>query len=275
MGQVSANGIDITYTVHGEGGRGTVLLICGTGQPASMWEVVGTLGGLTDAGYQVVTFDNRGMAGAACPAPPWTADDMANDAAAVLKAIGPAHVMGVSLGALLTQTLALRHPDLVRTATLMVGGGQFSPTWQRAMSGLLELLDAGVKIPKGLEDFVMLNSLLTPAQQADPAMVDLATAIAGGLVESFGPGGQHGQYAADVSWMLTDHVAELATVQPPVLVIANEHDPCFPAAGQRAVAAAVPNGTYVEIPGVSHVSLDPDSLQAGMDALMPFLAAHS
>ena len=60
MGQVNANGIDITHTVRGEGGQGTALLICGTGQPAAMWEVVGTLGGLNDAGYQVVTFDNRG-----------------------------------------------------------------------------------------------------------------------------------------------------------------------------------------------------------------------
>jgi pimeloyl-ACP methyl ester carboxylesterase len=125
MGQVSANGIDVIYEVHGDGDRGTVLLICGTGQPAMMWGALGTTGALTDAGYQVVTFDNRGMSGAACPNPPWTVGDMADDAAAVLAAVGPAHVVGASLGALITQTLALRHPDLVRTATFMFGGDQF------------------------------------------------------------------------------------------------------------------------------------------------------
>ena len=239
-----------------------------------MWEAVGTVAALTDVGYQVVTFDNRGMASAACPSPPWTADDMANDAAAVLEAVGPAHVMGVSLGALITQTLARRHPELVRTATFMAGGGEFGPTWQRIMTALLALHEAGGDIPADLQDFVMLNTFLTPTQQGDPAMVDLALALASGLVEGFGPGGQHGQYAANVSWIRGDHLAELAEIEPPVLVIANEFDPCFPAVGLRAVAAAVPDGTYVEIPGVSHVALDPDSLQAGLDALMPFLSAH-
>ena len=118
MGTVTANGIDISFDVHGVGDRGTVLLICGTGQAAAMWTALGTTGGLTDAGYQVVTFDNRGMAGAACPAPPWTVGDMADDALAVLQAVGPAHVLGASLGALVTQTVALRRPELVRTATL-------------------------------------------------------------------------------------------------------------------------------------------------------------
>ena len=275
MGEVSTKGIDITYAVHGDGDRGTVLLVCGTGQPAAMWEALGTVGGLTDAGYQVVTFENRGMVGAACPPPPWTASDMADDAAAVLQAVGPAHVLGVSLGALLTQTLALRHPDLVRTATFLVGGGQFGPTWQRVMKAFVELYEAGADIPDDLQDFVMLNTFLTPAQRGDHALVELALSIAGGLADSFGPGGQYGQYAANVSWIREDHVTELAGIEPPVLVVANEHDPCFPAPGLRAVAAAVPNGTYVELPGVSHVAFDPDSLHAGMDALLPFLAAHS
>lgn len=127
VGSVSVDGIDITYEVHGDGDRGQVLLICGSGQPAVMWGALGTTGALTEAGYQVVTFDNRGMTGAACPEPPWTVGDMATDAAAVLEAVGASHVVGASLGALITQTLALRHPDLVRSATFMVGGGQFGP----------------------------------------------------------------------------------------------------------------------------------------------------
>lgn len=275
MGEVSANGIDIGYTVHGDEALGTVLLVCGTGQPAAMWGALGIVGSLNEAGYRVVTFDNRGMAGAACPPPPWTMADMTDDAQAVLEAIGPAHVLGASLGALITQTLALRHPDLVRTATLMVGGGQFGPSWQRLMTGLLELHTAGIEIPKDLGHFLMLQAILTPEQRGDPAMVELALALAGGLTESFGPGGEHGQYSANVSWIREDHVTELAGIEPPVLVLANEHDPVFPSTSLRAVAAAVPDGTYVEIANASHLAIDPDTLQAGMDALLPFLASHS
>ncbi|MEO7574005.1 MAG: alpha/beta hydrolase [Acidimicrobiales bacterium] len=274
MGTVSADGIDITYEVHGVGNRSTVLLICGTGQPAVMWSALGTTGALTEAGYQVVTFDNRGMTGAACQAPPWTVGDMATDAAAVLEAVGPSHVVGASLGALITQTLARRHPDLVRTATFMFGGGQFGPAWCPMMTGAVELYAAGGELPPGIETFLMLQAFLTPEQRCDPVMVELAMAMATGLTEGFGPGGQHGQYSASATWITEDHISELAGIQAPVLVIANEHDPIFPAVGQRAVAEALPNGTYFETPGVSHVSIDPDSLQVQMTALLEFLADH-
>jgi pimeloyl-ACP methyl ester carboxylesterase len=272
MGQVRAGGIDIAYDVHGVGARGTVLLVCGTGQPAAMWGALGTTDALTGAGYQVVTFDNRGMAGAACPTPPWTVGDMAADAAAVLEAVGPAHVVGASLGALITQTLALRHPDLVRSATFMFGGGQFGPSWGPLMTGIVELYDSGADPPSGIETFLLLQAFLTPEQRNDPPMVDLATALAGGLTEGFGPGGQHGQYAACATWIAEDHVSELADIRSPVLVVANEHDPVFPAVSLRAVAEAVADGRYVETPGVSHISIDPDSLQVQRTALLEFLA---
>jgi pimeloyl-ACP methyl ester carboxylesterase len=274
MGQVAANGIEITYDTQGDGERGTVLLVCGTGQPAAMWPLLGVSTALVEAGYRVVTFDNRGMVGAACPTPPWTVGEMADDAGAVLAEVGPAHVHGVSLGALITQTLAIRHPDLVRSATLMIGGGQFGPAWQPIMTGMIELYAAGVTPPKAIEQFLMLQAMLTPDQRAEPAMVEMATALAGGLTESFGPGGQHGQYSASATWITEDHITELATISSPVLVVANELDPIFPARGLRDVAAAVPNGTYVEIPGVSHVAMDPVSLQTTMTALVRFLAVN-
>lgn len=274
MTATSANGTTISFDQHGTGDRGTVLLICGTGQPAAMWAAMGPLAQLTDAGFQVVTFDNRGMAGAACPVPPWTVGDMADDAIAVLEAVGPAHVLGVSLGALITQTVALRRPDLVRTAVFTIGGGQFGPAWRPIMAGVVELHATGVPIPAGIEQFIMLRAMLTPEQQSDPELVDFAMAMAGALTEGFGPGGQYGQYSASATWITEDHMSELAAITMPVLVVAHEHDPCFPPSGLRAVAAAVPDGTYVETPGVSHVALDPATLQIEMDAVLKFLAAH-
>lgn len=274
MGQVTAStGIDITYTEHGDGERGTILLICGTGQPAAMWPAIGVVDGLTADGYRVVTFDNRGMAGAACPEPPWTVGDMADDAIAVLEQVGPAHILGASLGALIAQTVALRRPELVRTATFMVGGGQFGEAWKYLMRGSTELIARG-EMPPDLQTFVMLQVILNPEQRNDPAMIELAVALGAGLTDTFGPGGQLGQYSANTTWLGEDHTTELADVQPPVLVIANQHDPIFPARELAAVAAAVPDGTYVEIPDASHVGLDPTSLQLTMDALLKFLAAH-
>jgi pimeloyl-ACP methyl ester carboxylesterase len=271
---VTGPSFDIDYEVHGADERGTVLLICGTGQPAVMWSALGTIGGLTDAGYRVVTFDNRGIAGAACPAPPWTVDDMADDAIAVLESIGPAHVLGASLGALITQTVALRRAELVRGVIFIVGGGNFSPSFRHALNGLVALYERGIEPPKGLEDFMMLQAMLTPEQRADSSMVDLALSMSAALTETFGPGGQHGQYAADAAWANEDHLGELAGMQMPVLVLGNEHDPIFPTSGLQQVATTVPSGTYVEVPGASHVAMDPASNDVVLTAIRDFLAAH-
>jgi pimeloyl-ACP methyl ester carboxylesterase len=264
----------IDYEVHGNGDRGTVILICGTGQPAVMWSMLGTIDALTETGYRVVTFDNRGIAGAACPPPPWTVGDMGDDAIAVLEAVGPAYVAGASLGALITQDVALRRSDLVRGVIFIVGGGNFSPSFRLALNGLVALYERGIEPPKALEDFTMLQAMLTPDQRADPSMVDLALSMSAALTETFGPGGQHGQYAADATWANEDHITELAGMQVPVLVLANEHDPIFPTRGLQEVAKTVPDGTYVEVPGVSHVAMDPASNDMLLAAIRDFLAAH-
>ena len=273
---VTANGIDIRYDVHGDGERGSVLLVCGTGQPVAVWSLLGVVERLVDAGFRAVTFENRGMAGAACPPPPWTVGDMAADALAVLEEVGPAHVHGVSLGALIAQTVALRRPELVRSVSLMVGGGQFGAAWAPVMRGLVELYEAGVDPPEGVVTFMMIQAMLTPEQRADPAMVEMAMTLASGLTDTFGPGGQHGQYAASATWIGEgdQHITELADLQVPVLVTADEHDPIFPPNGLREVAAAVPDGTYVEIPNVSHIAMDPASVQTTLDALVTFFTSH-
>jgi pimeloyl-ACP methyl ester carboxylesterase len=273
MGTVRNGEVEIQFDEHGSGDRGTVVLICGTGQPAAMWAALGTVDALMGAGYRVVTFDNRGMVGAACPTPPWTVADMADDALAVLDAVGPAHIAGASLGALIAQNVALRHPEQVRSVTLLVGGGQFSAGWAPLMSGLVELHELGNGLPPALDRFMMLQAMLTPQQRHDPALVGFALEMAGGLTDTFGPGGKHGQHSASATWIGEDHVSELAGMVPPVLVIAHEHDPCFALDDLRAVAAAVPNGTFVEMFGVSHVALDPTVLSQESAHMLEFLAS--
>ncbi len=111
MGQFTANGIESMYDTQETVGRARS---CSSAERSTGGNVPAARGAtaLVEAGYRVVTFDNRGMVGAACPTPPRTVWAMA-DAGAVLAEVGPAHVLGVSLGALITQTLAIRHPELV------------------------------------------------------------------------------------------------------------------------------------------------------------------
>src|SRR5688500_6876944 len=119
MGEVAVDGVRIAYDVQGDGPP--VLLIAGTGMPAAMWSVL-IAPHLLDAGYRVITYDNRGIAPSDVPPPPYTVEEMAGDAVAVVEGVGggPVAVMGASLGGTIAQELTLRRPDLVAAVIFMV-----------------------------------------------------------------------------------------------------------------------------------------------------------
>lgn len=109
------NGIDIAYDISGDGEP--VLLVGGFGMTKEGWaEQVAALAGQ----FRVITFDNRGVGESTVPSEPFTIDDMAADAAGLLDHLGidKAHVFGVSMGGLITQTLALDYPGRVLKAVL-------------------------------------------------------------------------------------------------------------------------------------------------------------
>src|SRR3954462_9065871 len=94
-----------------------LLLIQGLGYTADMWHRV--LAPLSRV-RRTLRFDNRGVGRSAMPGADWSLDDMADDAASILDAAGvpDAHVFGVSMGGLIAQALALRHPQRVRSLVL-------------------------------------------------------------------------------------------------------------------------------------------------------------
>ncbi|NNE74266.1 MAG: alpha/beta hydrolase, partial [Acidimicrobiales bacterium] len=136
MTQIEANGITIDYEITGEGDP--LLMIMGLGSQRISWPE-GFVDEFTGRGYQVIQFDNRD-AGLSTefdgPAPypaavvmarlsgetpdvPYRLADMADDTAALLDGlgIGSTHVLGVSMGGMIAQELAIRHPQRVRSLT--------------------------------------------------------------------------------------------------------------------------------------------------------------
>ncbi len=112
---VRAGDLDIWTEQVGEGPD--VLLIGGLGDTVESWQF--QLDGLADR-YRVIAFDNRGAGRTAMPDGRATVEAMADDAAAVLRALDvpSAHVAGFSGGSIIGQELALRHPELVRSLVL-------------------------------------------------------------------------------------------------------------------------------------------------------------
>ena len=126
------NGIDISYEVTGTGPL--VVMVMGTGSPGRVWKA-NQQPALVKAGFRVALFDNRGIAPSSeCPQG-FTIDDMVADTAGLIEHLGdgPAIVVGTSLGAHITQELALARPDVVRNAVMIATYGRNTPL-QRAIS---------------------------------------------------------------------------------------------------------------------------------------------
>src|SRR5438093_813722 len=132
MPEVTLDGVTIAYDVHGEGEP--VVLVCGCGQPAIGWSL-GLVPGLVGAGYQVVTFDNRGVAPSSAPPPPYTVDDLTTDTLGLLNHLGleSVRMAGYSMGGWVAETLAIRHPERVRGAAF-IGSCNAATAWEKAIT---------------------------------------------------------------------------------------------------------------------------------------------
>jgi pimeloyl-ACP methyl ester carboxylesterase len=138
MTAANVNGITIEYDVHGDDRDEPLLLVMGLGGQLTAWPLE-FVERLVAKGFRVIRFDNRDIGlSTLMPAPPPTRrqillsvvsrrfakssyllDDMAHDAAALLDHLGIAcaHVMGISMGGMISQALAIRHPDKVASLT--------------------------------------------------------------------------------------------------------------------------------------------------------------
>ena len=138
MSAATVNGISIEYDVHGADDGEPLLLVMGLGGQLVAWPLE-FVERLVARGFRVIRFDNRDIGlSTKMPAPPptrrevivavvapsfakseYTLNDMADDAAGLLDHLGidAAHVVGLSMGGMISQSLAIRHPDKVKSLT--------------------------------------------------------------------------------------------------------------------------------------------------------------
>ena len=116
MPHITVGNTKVHYEVHGSGEP--LLLITGLCGDLTSWKKALPL---LDKEYKVITIDNRGAGRTEHPGLPFTMEDLADDASGLLTGLGidKAHVLGASMGGNVAQELTLRHPDQVRTLTLM------------------------------------------------------------------------------------------------------------------------------------------------------------
>jgi pimeloyl-ACP methyl ester carboxylesterase len=117
MPTASVNGIDINYKLEGDGPE-TVVLINGLADDLETW--VFQVEALLEAGYRVLRFDNRGVGQTTAPPGPYTSRMMADDAKALVDELGITrfHLMGTSMGGMISQEYAITYGSDLKSVTL-------------------------------------------------------------------------------------------------------------------------------------------------------------
>lgn len=268
MPNVRANGIDIEYDELGSPDDPGFLLVTGISVQMTSWDVR-FCQQLADHGFRVVRFDNRdvGLSSRMTEAPvpdvmkavagdhstaSYTIADMADDAAALIDALdmAPAHVLGVSMGGMIAQSLVSRHPDKVRSlCSVMSTTGDPSvgaPTGE-AVTALLapppsnrdEAADRAVSATKVIG---------SPGFPTDEDVIRRRAQAA--FDRSNDPVGVARQLVAIMA--SPDRTADLGSVSVPTLVIHGADDPLIDVSGGEATAKAIPEAELLVVPGMGH-----------------------
>ncbi len=289
MTAVQANGITIEYAESGPSDGPVILLIMGLGMQLIAWPEL-FCNGLTARGFRVVRFDNRDaglstrmpstgslaltsmMARAVLGLPvrpPYTLDDMARDTVGLMDAlgIGEAHIVGVSMGGMIAQIIAIEHPERVRSLTSIM-----STTGNRALPGprakvMRALLrprprDKAVAVRRGMKLFRLIGGSGYP-----PTAAELRARVESAVRRSYRPGGIARQLVAIQT--APSRARKLRRVRAPTLILHGTDDPLVPLAAGEDTAANIPGARLRIIPGMGHFL--PEAL---IPRLVEDIAAH-
>jgi pimeloyl-ACP methyl ester carboxylesterase len=272
MPRAAVNGIEIEYDSFGDRSRPPLFLIMGLGAQMILWEDE-LCAALAASGFFVVRFDNRdvglstqldaagvpnvfeamqAMAAGRPVSAPYTLADMADDTVALMTALGieRAHVVGASMGGMIAQILAIRHPERLLSMTSIMsttGDPALPPASADAMRVLLTPPpgDRAGNVARGIEAWKVIGSPGFPLDE--DRMRNL-----------FGRAFDRGYHPAGVARQMVailasgNRTAALRSVTVPTLVIHGAADPLVRVEGGRATAAAIPDATLVVIAGMGH-----------------------
>jgi pimeloyl-ACP methyl ester carboxylesterase len=275
--------IELCYQTFGSPDGEPLLLVMGLGGPMNWWDPEFCTA-LARRGFFVIRYDNRdtgrssrvrgrvtrsmlvrAFMGRRVRAP-YSLEDMAEDACGLLDHLGldSAHVVGVSMGGMIAQTMAITEPQRVRSLTsIMSTTGKRSVGWQHPSLLPSLLMSRG----PGREAYVA-TSVAVWKMIGSPSYPQDHDRVVDRAEETFDRGVSRSGVMRQMMAVLnqTNRAARLRSVNVPTLVIHGVADKMVHASGGRATAAAIPGAELLLIDGMGH-DLPPALFSTFVDAI--------
>ena len=238
------DGTRIHYEVTGRIGRTPVLMIQGLGASKNAWNLQRIA---MATRFRIISFDNRGAGRSDKPTEPFTLEQMADDAIAVLDAAGieTAHIVGASMGGVISQIVAVKFPQRVRSLTLVCTACRNHPWRQELLQSWAKTAEEKGMIEVGKEaaQWVMSPRSFRRLVPAFTWMGPLATLRP-----------RH-SFVSQIHAILDtreDLVDQLSTITAPTMVIVGNQDILTPRGDSEEIAERIPNSELVVISGAAH-----------------------
>jgi len=268
---VATNGdVELYYETFGDASKETLLVVNGLGSQCINFDAA-LAEKFVDRGFFVVRFDNRdvglstklddftprvadvvrALRSGKAPDVPYRLSDMANDAVAVLDALAipKAHVMGMSMGGMIVQQLAIDHPQRLRSMTsIMSTTGDPEVGQSSAEVAALFYAPPGTDRASVIANSQALERLYTSPNQYDAARS--AQRIGDAFDRSFSPRGVARQLSAIIA--SGSRSEPLRSVHVPALVLHGDADTLIDISGGVRTAQCIPGARFVEIAGMGH-----------------------
>lgn len=242
--RLAANGIGVEYELTGPPGAPVVTLSHALATHLGMWEPQRAA---LEARYRVLRYDTRGHGGSEVPAGPYSFPRLVADVRALLDAVGieRTHFVGISMGGMIGQWIALTHPERLRSLTLC-------DTSPRTPPEAAAIWDERVAVAarEGMVAHVepSIGRWFTPSfVEEHPEVVDPVRAMVGGT-------DPRGFIACAAALREHDVLDRLTEIEVPTLVIVGEDDPGTPVAAAEAIHERIAGSELVVLKSASHLS---------------------
>ncbi len=242
--KMDVNGITVHYEMDGPDSAPVVTLSHSLATDFSMWDLqVAVL----KSGYRVLRYDTRGHGGTDAPEGPYTLEQLAEDAKALLQALGilKTHFMGISMGGMIGQVLALKDPGLLRSLILCDTSSRIPeealPVWEERIR-LAQQRGMDALVESTMERWFTASFRGKPISVLEKIRDMILTTPVKGYV---------GCSRAIMKLNLTERLSEIAL---PTLIVVGEEDPGTPVAASQAIHKQIKGSELVILKSAAHLS---------------------